>query len=115
MPPVRYQLFGPIEDKIDDVKETFYNELEYVFEKFPKYYIEILLGYYSNKERREDIFKPTIGNDNLHKISNNNGVRVVNFALFKNQLKLQCCHIVIFINLFLLLQMGKFTIRLTIF
>jgi hypothetical protein len=33
---------------------------------------------------REDIFKPTIGNESLHKTSNDNGVRVVNFATSKN-------------------------------
>jgi hypothetical protein len=36
------------------------------------------------KVGREDIFKPTIGNESLHEISNDNGVRVVNFATSKN-------------------------------
>jgi len=31
-----------------------------------------------------NIFKPTIGNDSLHQDSNNNGVRIVNFATSKN-------------------------------
>jgi hypothetical protein len=31
-----------------------------------------------------DILKPTIGDVNLHYDSNDNGVRVVNFATFKN-------------------------------
>jgi hypothetical protein len=43
-----------------------------------------LLGVYNAKVGREDIFKPTIGNESLHKISNDNGVRVVNFAISKN-------------------------------
>jgi hypothetical protein len=34
-----------------------------------------------------NIFKPTIGNESLHEISNNNGVRVVNFATSKNFVK----------------------------
>ena len=33
---------------------------------------------------RENIFKPTIGNDSLHEVSNDNGVRIVNFAASKN-------------------------------
>jgi hypothetical protein len=37
------------------------------------------LGDFNAKVGRENIFKPTIGNENLHEISNNNGVRVVNF------------------------------------
>jgi hypothetical protein len=43
-----------------------------------------LLGYFNAKVGREDIFKPTIGNESLHEISNDNGVRVVNFATSKN-------------------------------
>jgi hypothetical protein len=34
----------PIEDKTDDVKDSFYEELERVFDKIPKYNIKILLG-----------------------------------------------------------------------
>jgi hypothetical protein len=70
------------EDKIDDVKGSFYEELECVFDKFPKYHMKILLGDFNAKVGREDIFKPTIGNESLHEISNDNGVRVVNFATF---------------------------------
>jgi hypothetical protein len=32
----------------------------------------------------EDIFKPIIGNDNLHEANNDNGIGVVNFATSKN-------------------------------
>jgi hypothetical protein len=33
---------------------------------------------------REDIFKPTIGNESPHEMNNDNGVRVVNFATSKS-------------------------------
>jgi hypothetical protein len=46
--------------------------------------MKILLGDFNAKVGREDIFKPTIGNESSHKISNDNGVRVVNFATSKN-------------------------------
>jgi hypothetical protein len=36
------------------------------------------------KVGREDIFKPTIGIERLHEISNDNGVRLVNFATSKH-------------------------------
>jgi hypothetical protein len=36
------------------------------------------------KVGREDIFKPTIGNESSHEISNDNGLREVNFATSKN-------------------------------
>jgi hypothetical protein len=42
--------------------------------------MKILLGDFVAKVGREVISKPTVWNDNLHKISNDNGVRVVNFC-----------------------------------
>jgi hypothetical protein len=74
----------PTEDEIDDMRDSFYEELERVFDTFPKYHTKILLGDFNAKVGREDIFKTTIGNESLHEISNNNGVRVVNFATSKN-------------------------------
>jgi exonuclease III len=56
----------PTEDKTDDVKDSFYEELERVFDKFPKYHMKIILGDFNAKVGREDIFKPTIG-DVAHK------------------------------------------------
>jgi hypothetical protein len=72
------------EDKIDDMKDRFYKELEQVFDKFPKYNMKILVGDFIAKVGRGDIFKQTIGNENLHEISNDNGVGVVSFATSKN-------------------------------
>jgi hypothetical protein len=37
-------------------------------DKLPKYHMRILLGDFNAKVGREDIFKPTIGNDSLHEI-----------------------------------------------
>jgi hypothetical protein len=45
--------------------------------------MKILLGDFNATVRREDIVKPTIGNESLHEISNDNVVRVVNFATSK--------------------------------
>jgi hypothetical protein len=72
------------EDKTDDVKDSFYEELERVSDKFLKYHMKILLGDFNAKVGREDIFKLTIGNESLHEIGNDNGVRLVNFATSKN-------------------------------
>jgi endonuclease/exonuclease/phosphatase family metal-dependent hydrolase len=46
--------------------------------------MKILLGDFNAKLGREDAFKPTFGNESLHEDSNDNGVRVVNFATSKN-------------------------------
>jgi hypothetical protein len=75
---------APTEDETDDTKYSFYEELERVFDKFPKYHMKILLGYFNAKVGREVIFKTTIGNESLHKIINDSGVRLVNVATSKN-------------------------------
>ena len=46
--------------------------------------MKILLGYFNAKVGRDNIFKPTIGNEILHQDNNDNGVRIVNFATSKN-------------------------------
>jgi hypothetical protein len=40
-------------DKTDDVKGSFYEELERVFDKFPKYHMKILLGDFNAKVGRK--------------------------------------------------------------
>jgi hypothetical protein len=50
-------IHAPTEDKTDDVKDSFYEELERVFDKFPKYHMKILLVNFNAKVGREDIFK----------------------------------------------------------
>jgi hypothetical protein len=46
--------------------------------------MRILLGGFNAKVGRENIFRPTTGNESLHQDSNDNGVRVINFATSKN-------------------------------
>jgi hypothetical protein len=75
---------APTEDKIDDMKDRFYEELEHVFNQFSKYHMKILLRDFSAEVGWENIFKPTVGNEHLHEISNDNGVRVANFASSKS-------------------------------
>jgi hypothetical protein len=68
------------EDTIIDLKDRFYEEMEHILNKFPKYHMKILLGDFIAKVGREDIFRQIIGNERLYKISNDNGVRIVNSA-----------------------------------
>jgi exonuclease III len=56
---------APTKDKTDDVKDNFYEELESVFDTFPKCHKKILVGDFNVKVRKEDIFKPTIWNKTL--------------------------------------------------
>jgi len=59
------------------------NKSRFFFYHFLKYYMEILLGDFTAKLGREDIFKLTVGNESLHQDINDNDV-IVNFATSKN-------------------------------
>jgi hypothetical protein len=60
-------VLAPTEDK-SDIRDGFYEELERVFDQFPKYHTKILLGDFSAKVGREGIFIPTNRNKSLHEI-----------------------------------------------
>jgi hypothetical protein len=62
------------------------------------------------KGREEGMFKLIIGNERLHEVSNDNGVRLVNFATLKT-LSRAHSHAVTFINTLGLLLMVSHIIR----
>jgi len=72
------------EKKSDDSKDSFYEELEQVFDNFPKCQMKVILRDCKAKLGRENVFKPRIGNESLHQDSNKNGVRIVKFATSKS-------------------------------
>ena len=65
------------------IQKNFYEELEEVFGHFRKYNMKMLLGAFNAKVGSGSIFKP-ISNESLHQDSNDNGVRIVNFATSNN-------------------------------
>jgi hypothetical protein len=76
-----WNVHAPSEEKRDDSKDRVCDELERVL-------VNIFLSTEILMQRwGENIFKPTTGNDSLHKGSNYNGVRIVNFAKSKNLVK----------------------------
>jgi hypothetical protein len=67
-----------------ETRDRLSEEMELVFDQFPKYRMKILLGNFNAEVGREDIFKQTNGNENSHGISNDNGVTEVKSATSKN-------------------------------
>lgn len=82
---------GPTEDKESEVKETFYAELDRIFDSLSSYDANILLGDLNAKIGREEIYKATVGCESLHEISNDNGIRITNFAISKNLIIKSTC------------------------
>ena len=52
---------APSDEKRDDSKDIFFEELEQLFEHFPKYHMKIILRDFNAKVGRENILKPTNG------------------------------------------------------
>jgi hypothetical protein len=69
---------APSEEKSDHSKDSFYEELEKGFYNFLNYQLEIVLRDFNAKVGRENIFKPTIGNESLHQDNKYKGVRIGN-------------------------------------
>jgi endonuclease/exonuclease/phosphatase family metal-dependent hydrolase len=75
---------APTEEKDDAVKEKFYDDLENVVEKCQANDMKIILGDFNAQVGKENIYRGHIGKHSLHNITNNNGIRLVNFAASKN-------------------------------
>jgi hypothetical protein len=101
------------EDKINDIKFSFYEELQRIFYKFPTYNMKIVLGNFSAIVGREDILKPKIGNTSYVKLVKIMELRFPHLKLPLSKVKYS--HIATFLDVAGRLQMGKPTIRLTIF
>jgi len=50
---IALNMHAPSEEKSDDSKDSFYEELEQVSDNFPKYHMKILLGDFNAKVGRE--------------------------------------------------------------
>ena len=65
------------------VKEEFYNLLEQNKNQIANSNIKIILGDFNAKAGKEDTYKPTIGNESLHKETNNNLIKTIQFTISK--------------------------------
>lgn len=77
-------VYAPTEEKDEETKEEFYEQLELLMDGIPKADVKIVLGDFNAKIGREEAFSPTIGRNSLHETSNDNGIRTVNFAAARN-------------------------------
>ncbi|VVC27358.1 Endonuclease/exonuclease/phosphatase, partial [Cinara cedri] len=82
--------YAPTEDKQQDEKEAFYEDLNTIFESIAKSQLKIILGDFNAKIGKEEMYRPTIGKESLHTHSNGNGNRLINFAISKG-LRISSC------------------------
>ena len=75
---------APHNERPDEEKDKFYRQLEKAYEESPRNDIKIVIGDLNAQIGKEKIFKPTVGDFSLHRESNENGVRLINFAAAYN-------------------------------
>lgn len=71
------------ENKDDQTKEEFNKQLERVYDGTPHKTQKIIIDL-NTKIGKKQIFKPTIGEQCLHEISNDNGSKLISFGMSKN-------------------------------
>ncbi|PNF20250.1 hypothetical protein B7P43_G15723 [Cryptotermes secundus] len=75
---------APTEDKSGEEKDSFYDELNEIYGKGPKMDCKIIIGDMKAKVGNEDVYRSVIGKHTLHNKSNDNGMRLINFASSRN-------------------------------
>lgn len=73
--------YAPTENSHEETKDTFYEQLEHTCDSIPRYYTKIIVGDLNAQVGREEEYKQTAGSYSYHENSNNNGIRLINFAI----------------------------------
>ena len=68
---------------MEEIKGEFYNLSQQNINQLHRSDIKIILGDFNAKVGKESIYKPTIGNERLHNETNNNRIKMVQFAICK--------------------------------
>lgn len=72
------------EEKEEENKDIWYEQLEKEYDRLHKHDIKILMGDWNAKIGKEDMYKRTVGNHSKHENTNENGQRVIGFAMGRN-------------------------------
>ncbi|XP_022188473.1 craniofacial development protein 2-like [Nilaparvata lugens] len=72
---------APMEESDEDAKDAFYDRLEQLYHEAPAHDVKIILGDMNAKVGREECYRPAIGKESLHEESNDNGTRLIDFAI----------------------------------
>ena len=74
-------IYAPTEDKKENIKEQFYEELQRTQDRVPKHDLTIVLGDRNAKLGKEKAFSQVVGHHTLHNSSNENGELAANYAI----------------------------------
>ena len=74
----------PTNDKTQEDKERHYDLLGQTYDNCPKHDAKIIIGDMNAKVGKESIYRPVIGAHSLHSVTNDNGMRLIEFAASKS-------------------------------
>jgi len=78
--------YAPTEDKTEEIKEQFYDDLQSVVDKVPKSDLTIILGDVNTKLGKEPAYQKITGKHTLHEETNRNGELLCDFAAANNMI-----------------------------
>jgi hypothetical protein len=73
-------IHAPTNDSEEEAKGQFYEQLERAYAAYPSHGVKLVMRDANAKVGRETVHQPTIGKHSLHESSNENGLRLVDFA-----------------------------------
>ena len=79
-------VYAPTEEAEDEEKDVFYTKLEEEINKVQRHDVKMILGDLNAKIGREEVYRHVIGKESLHKDSNDNGLRLIDFASGKQMI-----------------------------
>jgi exonuclease III len=79
-------VYAPTEDKTEEIKEQFYDDLQSMVDKVPKSDLIIILGDVNAKLGKEPAYQKITGKHTLHEETNRNGEFLCDFAAANNMI-----------------------------
>ena len=73
-----------MEEKDEMQKDDFHEDLERIYMKVPKHDTKVMMGDFNAKVGKESGLAPNVGKYSLHEETNNDGWRMIDFAITKN-------------------------------
>jgi hypothetical protein len=74
-------VYAPTEEKDEEEKEKFYDDLEKIQESIPKYDLKKIIGNFNAKVWTEECMTEVVGRHTLRDTSNENGIMLGQFAM----------------------------------
>ena len=75
-----------MEEAEEEEKDEFYTKMEEEINKVQRHDVKMILGDLNAKIGREELYRSTIGKESLHEDSNDNGLRLIDFAIEKKMI-----------------------------